>query len=416
MKASPETRRLRQVGRARRALPQNVRALGWVSFANDFASELVYPVLPLFLTITLGAPVAILGLIEGIAEGVAVGLRGLAGWLSDRAGERRRPWIVAGYALSALARPVIAAAPAWGYVLGGRLGDRLGKAARTAPRDALIRDSTPSAFVGASFGYHRAMDTAGAVVGPVIAVGLLAGGWSLRSVLWAAVLPGLLTLLFLTRVREAPKRKAMELEIDRGAVRRLPRSFWLVLGVWTLFSIGNSSDVFLILRAHDLGLSATLVILAYALYNLVYSALSWPLGALSDRVSRTNVLAAGLAVFALVYLGFALAPGSWAIWPLFAVYGVYIAATEGVAKAWVADFVPAGATGTAYGLFAAASGGALLVASVAAGLLWSRVSPAAPFLLGATTALCALLLIVSRPRRWSSRVDEREGDAAPVDC
>ncbi|MHB1243590.1 MAG: MFS transporter, partial [Gaiellaceae bacterium] len=227
---------------------------------------------------------------------------------------------------------------------------------------------------------------------------------------------GLLTLLFLTRVREAPKRRAMDPEIDRSAIRRLPRPFWLVLGVWTLFSLGNSSDVFLILRAHDLGLSATLVILAYALYNLVYSVLSWPLGALSDRVARPSVLTAGLVVFALVYLGFALAPGSWAVWPLFAVYGVYIAATEGVAKAWVADFVPPGATGTAYGLFAAASGGALLVASVVAGLLWSRISPAAPFLLGATTALCALLLIVSRPRRWPFRVDREGGDAAPVDC
>lgn len=411
MKATPETRgRLRRVGRARRALPQNVRALGWVSFANDFASELVYPVLPLFLTITLGAPVAILGLIEGIAEGVAVGLRGVAGWLSDLAGERRRPWIVAGYALSALARPVVASAPAWGYVLGGRLGDRLGKAARTAPRDALIRDSTPSALVGASFGYHRAMDTAGAVVGPLIAVLFLAGGWSLRSVLWVAVVPGLLTLVFLTRVREAPKRERTAFAPDGHALRRLPRPFWLMLGVWTLFSLGNSSDVFLILRAHDLGLSATLVILAYALYNLVYSALSWPLGALSDRVARTSVLAAGLAVFALVYLGFAVAPGSWAVWPLFAVYGVYIAATEGVAKAWVADFVPTGAAGTAYGLFAAASGGALLVASVVAGLLWSRVGPEAPFLLGAATATCALLLIVSRPGP-PALMGRREGTA-----
>jgi MFS family permease len=390
------SRAIRRIGGARRALPQNVRALGWVSFANDFASELIYPVLPLFLTITLGAPVAVLGVIEGIAEGVAVGLRGVAGWLSDRAGERRRPWIVAGYALSALARPVIAAASAWGYVLGGRLADRVGKAARTAPRDALIRDSSPAALMGASFGYHRAMDTAGAVVGPLIAVLLLAGGWSLRSVLWMAVLPGLLTLLFLARVHEVPQRVETASAPRSRDVPRLPRPFWIVLGIWTLFSLGNSSDVFLILRAHDLGLSATLVILAYALYNLVYSALSWPLGALSDRVARTTILAAGLAVFALVYLGFALAPGSWAVWPLFAVYGVYIAATEGVAKAWVADVVPPGAAGTAYGLFAAASGGALLVASVVAGLLWSRVSPAAPFLLGAAGATCALLLILVR--------------------
>lgn len=384
-----------------------MRALGWVSFANDLASELVYPILPLFLTIALGAPVSVLGAIEGVAEAVAVGFRGVAGWLSDRVGERRRPWILAGYAVSALARPVLAAAPAWGYVLGARLADRLGKAARTAPRDALIRDSTPPALVGASFGYHRALDSAGAVVGPLVAVGLLAAGWSLRSVLWVAVIPGLLTLVFLRRVREAPKRASPAPRPDGPALRRLPRSFWLVLGIWTVFSLGNSSDVFLILRAHDLGASATLVILAYALYNLVYTTLSWPLGALSDRVARPRVLAGGLAVFALVYLGFALAPSSGAIWPLFAVYGVYIAATDGVAKAWVADFVPPGAAGTAYGLFAAASGAALLVASVVAGVLWSRVDPAAPFLLGAATATGALVLIglASRMRAFTGLGD-----------
>ncbi len=176
-----------------------------------------------------------------------------------------------------------------------------------------------------------------------------------------------------------------------------------MLGIWTLFSLGNSSDVFLILRAHDLGLSATLVILAYAAYNVVYSALSWPLGALSDRVARPKVLAAGLAVFALVYLGFAVAPGSWAVWPLFAVYGVYVAATDGVARAWVADVVPPGMAGTAYGLFAAAGGGALLLASVVAGLLWSRISPEAPFVLGAATAACALLLLALANRTSSLR-------------
>lgn len=390
--------RLGRIQRARRTLPPNVRALGRVSFANDLASELIYPILPLFLTITLGAPVAVLGAVEGIAEGVAVGLRGVAGWLSDRAGERRRPWIVVGYSLSALARPALAAAPAWGYVLGARVADRVGKASRTAPRDALIRDSTRPELLGSSFGYHRALDSAGAVIGPLVAVGLLAAGWSLRSVLWVAVVPGLLTLLFLGRVREAPRRAAAAGALDAGVLRRLPRPFWLALGIWTVFSLGNSSDVFLILRAHDLGAGATAVVLAYAVYNLVYTALSWPLGALSDRLARPLVLGAGLAVFVVVYAGFALAPSANAVWPLFAAYGVYIAATEGVAKAWVADFVPHGAAGTAFGLFAAVTGGALLVASVGAGLLWSRVAPEAPFVLGAATAAAALLLVVLASR------------------
>lgn len=379
----------------RKILPENVRALGWVSFANDFASELAYPVIPLFLTLTLGAPVAIVGLIEGIAEGIAVGLRGISGWLSDRAAHRRVPWIRGGYGLSALARPVIAAAPAWGWVLGGRIADRLGKAARTAPRDALIKDSTPASLMGASFGYHRALDTAGAVIGPVVAVVMLALGASLRSVLWLAVVPGFVTLLLLRRVREAPATASSSRASVNAREARvpLPRSFWLVLAVWTVFSLGNSSDVFLLLRSHELGLSSTLVILAYAFYNVVYSGLAWPLGSLSDRVSRELVLAVGLAVFALVYLGFAVASAAWLVWPLFVVYGVYIAATEGVARAWVADHAPAGASGTAYGIFAAASGASLLVASVVAGLLWSHVSPSAPFVLGVASAGTALLLL-----------------------
>src|SRR5947207_1755329 len=266
--------------RARLALPRNVRALSWVSFANDAASELAYPVVPLFLTVTLGAPVAAVGLIEGVAEGIAVGLRGAAGWLSDRWGERRLPWIGGGYGGSAVGRILVAAAPHWGWVLGGRVVDRLGKGARTAPRDALIRDSTPAPLLGAAFGYHRALDTAGAVVGPLAAVALLAAGRSFRCVLWFAV--------------------------ERGR---------------------------------------------------------------------------------------------WAVWPLSAVHGAYLAATDGVARAWVADQVPGRAIGTAYGIFSATTGAALLLASVAAGLLWSHVSPAAPFVLGASAAgLAFVLLLLSSTR------------------
>jgi MFS family permease len=374
-------------------LPRNVRALSWVSFANDAASELAYPVVPLFLTVTLGAPVAAVGLIEGVAEGIAVGLRGLAGWLSDRWGERRLPWVGAGYGGSAGGRVLLAAAPAWGWVLAGRVVDRLGKGARTAPRDALIRDSTPAPLLGAAFGYHRALDTAGAVVGPLLAVVLLGVGLSFRGVLWVAVAPGLLALLLLRAVREAPRPIADE-TARASRSGSLPRGFWVVLAIWAVFSLGNSSDVFLLLRAKDLGLGTTLVVLAYALYNVVYATLSWPLGALSDRFRRELVIGGGLVVFGLVYLGFAVAPAAWAVWPLFAVYGSYVAATEGVAKAWVADQVPGRAIGTAYGIFSAASGGALLLASIAAGLLWSHVSPAAPFVVGASTAGATLVLLV----------------------
>lgn len=399
--------RLARIRRARQELPENVRGLGWVSFANDFASELVYPILPLFLTLTLGAPVAVIGLIEGIAEGAAVGLRGVAGYLSDRlGGARRKPWIAVGYGASALARPMLALAPAWGWVLGARLVDRVGKAARTAPRDALIRDSTPPRLLGAAFGYHRAMDTAGAVIGPLVALGALALGASLRTVLLLAVVPGFATLIALRRVREVPKQNPTGSAIVTAEVERLPRGFWVILGIWTIFSLGNSSDVFLILRAYDLGLTTTLTILAYVLYNLIYCGLSWPLGALSDRLSRPLILVGGLVVFALVYLGFAAATSAWLIWPLFAIYGIYIAATEGVGKALIGDYVTERNAGTAYGIFAAVSGGALLIASISAGLLWSLVSPRAPFYLGAATSAIALLLFLG----WLSlRSRSRQG-------
>src|SRR5436190_494285 len=313
----PALRRLPvQVAAAQRALPRNVRALSWVSFANDAASELAYPVVPLFLTVTLGAPV----------------------------------------------------------------------------------------------GYHRALDTAGAVVGPLTAVVLLAVGLSFRNVLWVAVVPGFLTLVLLRAVREAPRQERKDAMARAAEPGPLPHAFWMALGIWVVFSLGNSSDVFLLLRAKDLGLGATLVVLAYSAYNLVYASLSWPLGALSDR-GRERILAAGLVVFALVYLGFAIAPGSWAVWPLFALYGVYIAATDGVARAWVADRVPGRAIGTAYGVFSAATGAALLAASIAAGLLWSHVSPAAPFVVGAAAAALAfLLLVLSSPMRAQAA---RPRDAQP---
>jgi MFS family permease len=283
-------------------------------------------------------------------------------------------------------------------VLAARLVDKVGKAARTAPRDALIRSSTPRRLLGSAFGYHRAFDTAGAVAGPLVAVGLLAAGVALRTVLWVAAAAGALTLVVLIRIREAPAAAPEPRAETVERAGRLPRAFWVGLGVWVVFCLGNSSDAFVLLRAHDLGLSETLVVLAYALYNVVYSGLSWPLGSLSDRIPRTRVLGAGLAVFTLVYLGLALASASWAVWPLLAVYGVYVAATEGVARAWVADHAPSHLLGTAFGAFAAATGGALLIASVTAGILWSAVGPAAPFWLGALAAAAALALLAAATR------------------
>jgi MFS family permease len=384
--------------RRARDIPANVRAVSVVSLVNDLASELAYPIVPLFLTSVLGAPVAVLGVIEGIAEGAAVALGAASGWLSDRAGGRRVPWIFSGYGLSAAARAAVASATHWGLVLAGRLADRSGKALRTAPRDALIRDSSPPELVGASFGFHRALDTAGATVGPLVAAALLAADASLRDVLVLSVVPGLFAVLLVRRVREAPAR-----EDGGGDHRRLRPGFWLVVAAAAVFSLGNSSNAFLLVRAADLGLSATLVIVAYALYNAVYAVFAWPLGSLSDRVSRAAVLEAGIAVYALVYAGFALATGSWAVWPLFALYGLFVAATDGVLKAWVADHVEGPLAGTAYGIYAGLVGGALLAASVLGGVLWTAVSPPATFWAGAVLALLSLPL-VALAGRFSRRV------------
>jgi MFS family permease len=373
--------------RARR-IPENVRAVSVVSLVNDLASELAYPVVPLFLATVLGAPVAVIGLIEGIAEGAAVGLGALSGWISDHSGGRRVPWITTGYTFSATARAVIAAATHWGLVLVGRVVDRVGKAIRTAPRDALIRDSSRPELVGASFGFHRALDTVGATFGPLVAVLLLASGVGLREVLMLSVVPGLLAVLLVRRVHEAPAR-AEESQVEP----RLRRGYWLVVAASVVFALGNSSNAFLLLRASNLGLSTTLVILAYALYNAIYAGLAWPLGSLSDRVPRVWVLGGGIAVYVLVYVGFAAATDTWEVWPLFALYGVYVAATDGVAKAWVADHVEGPLAGTAYGIYGGSVGAALLAASLLGGVLWSTVSPEATFWAGAALAAASLPLL-----------------------
>ena len=388
-------------------IPENVRAVSYVSLVNDLASELAYPVVPLFLTSVLGAPVAVLGVIEGIAEGVAVGLGALSGWISDRAGGRRVPWIAVGYTLTAVARAAVAAARHWGVVLAGRLVDRSGKAVRTAPRDALIRDSTDPALVGTSFGFHRAFDTVGATFGPLVAVALLAAGASLRDVLWISVLPGLAAVLLVRRVREAPVR-----EDAPKPEPRLRPGYWGVVAAAVVFSLGNSSNAFLLLRASNLGLSATLVILAYALYNLVYASLSWPLGSLSDRIPRSVVLFGGFVVYALVYAGLALASSSWAVWPLFVLYGVYVAATDGVLKAWVADHVEGPMAGTAYGIYAGLVGAALLTASVLAGVLWETISPSATFWEGAALAVASLPFVVAASRVRPERAAQAGSKAA----
>jgi MFS family permease len=381
---------------------RNVRAMGWTSLANDASSELLYPVLPLFLTVTLGAPASAVGAVEGAADAAAQVVGLYVGRRSDRV-RRRMPYVWTGYTMSNIAKPLVAVAPGWGWVLGARVLDRAGKGVRTAPRDALLRDSSEPGRAGAVFGFHRFMDSMGAVIGPLIALALLEAGLSYRQVIAVAVVPALLTMLALRRVVDVAATTAPRAELAPHArLSELGRPFWSFTAAWTIFSLGNSADVFLLLRAHDLGLDATEVVLAYALYNVLYSGLSWPLGSLSDRVGKRRVLAGGLLVFAAVYAGFGLAATGAAVWPLMAVYGVYIAATDGVGKAYVSDLSPAAYRATGQGAFRLATGGAAVVASLVAGVLWQVIGPGAVFALGAAAALLGLAaLVVLRPGVYS---------------
>jgi MFS family permease len=381
---------------------RNVFLLGVVSFVADIASEMAYPLIPVFLTSTLGAPVAAMGAIEGVAEGTASSLKVASGWLSDRVG-RRKGLVTAGYALSALGKALLALAFAWPQVFAARFVDRFGKGVRTSPRDALIADGTPASLLGRAFGFHRALDTAGAVVGPLIAL-LLVGGLSLgiRTVLLVAVVPGVASVaLLLVLVRDIPVKGAVRAEAGDPPARA-PGAYWAFLAVVLVFAIGNSSDTFLILRAKDVGLSLSLVVVAYVSFNVSYTLLSMPAGVVSDRVDRRLLYTLGLVIFGLVYLGFAWLPSTAWVWPLFVVYGCYMALTEGTGRALVAEVAPSGRRGTFLGLYHTSVGLAAVLASVMAGLLWQTVAPAAPFAVGAGMAFASaalmLLLVAMGPR------------------
>jgi MFS family permease len=379
-------------------LSRNVFDLGLVSFFADVSSEMLYPLIPVFLTSVLGAPVAVVGLIEGLAEATASLLKSFSGWWSDRL-RYRKPFIVGGYSLSALAKPLLGVAVGWPMALGARVLDRVGKGVRDAPRDSLLADSTDPRFRGKAFGWHRGMDTLGAVVGPLLALGLLSVlHGNLRLVLLLAFIPGAIAAALVLVVKD--KRR----EPGRGDLPRLSdltRPYKAYLLAWGAFAIANSSDVFLILRARSLGFTTVTVVLVYALYNLVYAFASPALGHLSDRIGRRVVLRVGLVVFAVVYLGFALADQGWMMWPLFGVYGLYIAATEGVGKALAIDLVPSSVRGSAVGMFGTVTGLCALVASVVAGVMWDAIGSYAPFLFGAAGAVVAagLLAFVRQPTR-----------------
>jgi len=420
------------MGRRLRRLPRNVLALGVVSFVADLSSEMIYPIFPGFVTRTLGASAAVLGLIEGMAEATASLTRYPFGRLSDDSG-RRRPYVLGGYGLAALGKLVLALAFVWPVALVGRLVDRVGKGMRTAPRDALLSADVRDEDRGLAFGLHRTMDTAGAVIGPLVTLLLLELGLSLRWVFALAFVPGALSVLVIWRsVRErrtgavtevgqpaaggggtrggaAGPAKGGEGAARNGAARRtggararlhLPasRRFRRLLVASLVFAVGNSSNAFILLKASAVGYNAKGVILVYVLYNLTYAVGSLPLGGLSDRVGQFPVVAGGFLVFAAVYAGLAVAKGMALVAVLFAAYGLYIAATEGTTKALISRTAPDAERASAMGFFDTAIGLASFAASAIGGALWVAVGPWATFAFGAATAALAALLLLLTAR------------------
>lgn len=382
-------------------LSRNVKALAAVSLLTDASAEMIYPLLPLFLTTVLGASAAMVGTIEGLAESTASLLKLASGWWSDRV--RRKPMVLFGYGLASFVRPLVALATSPAHVLAIRLSDRVGKGIRTSPRDALLADSTVPAQRGRAFGFHRAADNLGAVIGPLVAWVLLQrDSVPLRSVfLWAAV-PGIASVVVLALfVRETPRTEPRVAVVDRSraAGRQLGGAFWRYLCVLLVFTLGNSTDAFLLLRSSQLGVATAMVPILWAAFNLVKAVASTPGGVLSDVIGRRPLIVAGWVLYAAVYLLFARATEAWHAWALFLLYGLHYGLTEGVERALVADLVPADRRGTAFGWYNFAIGLGALPASVIFGIVWTRVSPQAAFTLGASLAMSATLgLVLFVPR------------------
>ena len=362
---------------------------------------MIYPLVPIFLTSVLAAPVAIVGLIEGFAESTASLLKVISGWLSDK-WQKRKPLVVFGYSLSAISKILLGLASSWLFVLVARFIDRFGKGTRTSARDALITESSESTGRGRAFGFHRAFDTLGAVLGPLIA--LLAInflGNKFRLIFLLAFIPafiGVLLLIFFVKERNKETYSYSFTGKTPLAFRfnwhDLNPSFKIFLLISLIFSLGNSSDAFLILRAQNLGLSLTLVVLVYVLFNLTYSLLSTPAGIISDKIGPKKVLLAGFLLFSAVYLSFGLVHSSFFLWFLFPIYGIYMALTEGVGKAYISNLVPQEKTGTAFGVYQTTVGLTTFFASFIAGLLWTYVGVSAPFVYGSLMAMISALLFI----------------------
>lgn len=376
------------------SLPRSVWLLGLVSLVNDSASELVYPLVPLYLSGVLMAGPRVLGLIEGLAEALASLLKLWAGVMADRSG-RSKPWVVAGYGLAGLGRPLIALVSGWPLLLALRLADRVAKAVRAAPRDALLAASIAPGQRGLAFGLHRAMDNAGAVIGPLLAWALLAAGLPLKQVFAWAIVPGLACVALTLALRDAPPPAQAPPRFS-WRLAGLPQPLRRYLVVVALFTLGNSSNMFLLLRARQLGVAEAHVPLLWAAVSAVAALCSVPAGSLSDRIGRVRLLLAGYVAYALFYVGMATwAQAGWTLYLLFGSYGLFMAATEGVERALLADLAPPELRGTAFGWLNLVMGAMLLPASLWFGWLWEGASATAAFGFSAGCALAAALLLVA---------------------
>jgi MFS family permease len=370
-----------------------VMTLGWVSFLTDFSSDMIYPLLPDFLTRRLGAGPAVVGLIEGVAEATSSLTKLFAGWWSDRT-RRRKPLVVAGYSLATLVRPLIGLATSWLQVFAIRFADRVGKGIRTAPRDALIASLVPPEKRGRAFGIQRAMDNAGSVAGPLAAALLLKTLVSEeRTVFLLAFIPGILSVVLLVRrVREAPAAAArVASPASSGGGERLPRGFWVATLLFVVFTLANSTDAFLLLRARESGVPLWQIPLLWAFFNAVKAAAGVPGGALSDRIGRVACVGMGWVVYGIAYAGFAFVSTPAGVWALFGGYALFFALTEGAQRALVADLVGDTLRGRAFGIFHGSIGIAALPSSILFGIWWKVFGPRTAFLIGAGLAAAAVI-------------------------
>ncbi|MCD6281665.1 MAG: MFS transporter [Deltaproteobacteria bacterium] len=374
---------------------KNILGLGLISLMNDMSSEMIYPLLPVFLTSVLHAGAASLGIIEGVAETTVSVLKYFSGYVSDRTGKRKAIF-AAGYTVSNVIRPLIGVATMWWHVLIFRFGDRVGKGIRTAPRDALLSESASDADRGLAFGFQRAMDHMGAIIGPLIAASLIRFcNYSLKTVFLLSAIPGVITVMIaFFAVKEKTPRKSHRIEVNNAHKSFMRPAYLFFLVTILVFTLGNSTDAFLLLRAKNLGVTLGMIPILWVVFHISKTLFSVPGGRLSDILGRKAIIIAGWVVYSLVYLGFAFAASEVSVWILFVIYGVYFGLCEGTEKAFVADLVPdEGSRGNAYGLYNLAIGIGAFPASVVFGVVWDVFGPHWAFIMGSALALIASVML-----------------------